>query len=465
MQYDAIIIGGGPAGATAGAILGQYGHKVLIVERGNFPRFHIGESLMPETYWTFKRIGVLDKLKGSEHVKKYSVQFYNASGTMSAPFYFDERNSHECSQTWQVVRSEFDQMMLDNAADKCCEVWQGCNVVDIISDRGEGSDEATKRRSDAVQNETHALRLTAIQNPKSKIQNPKVRGVVVEKSDGTREELLAKVVIDATGTNAMLGRRFGVREPDPKLRKASVFAHYKGAFRDPNPRDTGATLVCQVQGAAGWFWYIPLKDNIVSIGIVADIDYLIKGRGKPEQTIVEEIAKCPIVAERLQSAERVSPVHVLSDFSYNSKVAAGDGWVLIGDAFTFLDPMYSSGVFLALKSGELAADAVHAALVAGDTSAARLGAWGDDFYAGVQAIRKLVYAFYTPDFSFGKFNKMHPEFKDNLVRLLIGDVMKRDVDAIFDPMGKMVDLPTDIRLHSAEPGPATTTPAMSVAKN
>lgn len=428
-SYDAVIIGGGPAGATAAAVLAQHGRRVLVVERGQYPRFHIGESLMPETYWTFKRIGVLDKLKRSSHVKKYSVQFYNASGTMSAPFYFDERNPHECSQTWQVVRSEFDEMMLDNAREKGAEIWQPANVVDVL--------------------EEHAG-AASIQSPNSNSQNghlPRVVGAVVEMPDGRRVNVNAKVVIDATGTNTMLGRRYNVRNPDPKLRKASVFAHYKGAFRDPNPRDEGATLVCQIQGAPGWFWYIPLHSDIVSIGIVADIDYLIKGRGKPEQILAEEIAKCPIVDERLRSATRVSPVHVLSDFSYNAKVAAGDGWVLIGDAFTFLDPMYSSGVFLALKSGELAADAVHAALAAGDTSAARLGAWGDHFYAGVQAIRKLVYAFYTPDFSFGKFTKMHPEFKDNITRLLIGDVLNRDVDRVFEPMGRMIDLPEEIRLQ------------------
>ena len=419
--YDVVVIGGGPAGAACGTILATHGRRTLIVERGQFPRFHIGESLMPDTYWPFQRLGVLDKLKRSHFVKKYSVQFFSASGKESAPFYFDEMNPHECSQTWQVLRSEFDQMMLENAAERGATVWQSANVVDVVTD---GVDAAGR---------------------------PRLRGGVVEREGGVRETVAARVVVDATGTNAMLSRRFQLRQPDPKLRKASLFAHYRGAYRDPNPRDEGATLILQVKDQAGWFWYIPLPNDIVSIGVVADIDYLIKGRAAPEQTLLEEIERCPEVQRRLVGAERVSPVHVLSDFSYNSKVCAGDGWVLIGDAFTFLDPMYSSGVFLALKSGELAADAIHEALRSGDCSGARLGAWGEEFYKGVQAVRKLVYAFYTKGFSFGMFNKAHPEYKDDITRILVGDVFRHDVSRVFEPMSKYVDIPESIRLDAPAP--------------
>lgn len=416
-SFDVVVIGGGPAGSTAATVLADHGRKVLVVEKMNYPRFHIGESLMPETYWVFKRLGMLEKLKQSPFVRKYSVQFVSANGKESAPFYFDERNPHECSVTWQVLRSEFDGMMLENAVEHGAEAWQPASVVDVLLE------------------------------PSPQHWLPRAKGVVVERADGSRVTVAAKVVIDATGTTAMLSKRFGIRQRDPDLQKAAVFAHYEGAFRDPNPRDEGATLVLSVQGHRGWFWYIPLQNDVVSIGVVGDLDYIIKGRGTPEEILAEEIDRCPVVAKRLDNAKRTSPVHVLSDFSYNSKVCAGDGWVLIGDAFTFLDPMYSSGVLLALKSGEAAADAIHDALLADDCSADRLGLWGERFYEGVQAVRKMVYAFYSPGFSFGKFVRAHPERKNNVTEVLIGDVFRPEVHDLFEPMGQFCALPESIKLE------------------
>lgn len=412
ITVDVAIIGGGPAGATCGTLVAERGWKTLILERTRFPRFHIGESLMPETYWTFKRLGMLPKLRRSTFIEKYSVQFVNASGKESSPFYFDELNPHECSQTWQVLRSDFDRLMLENAAEHGAGVMHDANVVDVI------------------------------------VEDDRVVGLIAERPGGERLTVRARVVVDATGTSAMLSRKFGVRKPDPSLRKAAVFAHYAGGFRDPAPRDAGATLVLHVREQNGWFWSIPLPDDIVSIGVVGDVEYLTKGRKDPETVLAEEIEKCPFIVPRLAGARRVSPVHVIADYSYYSQRCAGDGWVLIGDAFTFLDPIYSSGVFLALTSGEWAADAIHAALRADDPSAKRLGCWGPLFYTGVQNIRKLVYAFYEKDFSFGQFSRAHPECRKNLVDLLIGDVFRSDSGAIFETMGRHVTLPAPLSLDA-----------------
>src|SRR3954463_9206218 len=197
LAYDVVVIGGGPAGATCGTLLAQMGRRTLILERSKFPRFHIGESLMPESYWTFQRLGMIPKLKDSPFVKKYSVQFVNASGKESQPFYFDEMNPHECSQTWQVVRSEFDRMMLDNAAEHGAEVWQNANVNEVIF------------------------------APTNNGSLPRATGVVVTCEGQAPQRLTAKVVVDATGTSALISKRLKIREPDPMLRKASIFAHYK----------------------------------------------------------------------------------------------------------------------------------------------------------------------------------------------------------------------------------------------
>src|SRR5262245_53123196 len=343
---DVVVIGGAPAGSTVSTLIAQRGHRVKLFERERFPRFHIGESLIPETYWVFQRLKMLDKMKKSHFVKKFSVQFVNAAGKLSAPFYFHDNKPHECSQTWQVVRSEFDMMMLDNAREHGVEVHQPARVVDVLFD----GDRAV--------------------------------GVRVQKEGGAPEDVRANVVVDASGQSAMLMSRFKLRRWDPVLNKGAVWSYWEGAYRDAG-RDEGATMVIQTPNKKGWFWYIPQHDNIVSLGVVAPFEYLFKGRGSQEQTLTEEIEACPAVKQRLTNAKRVTGYFATKDYSYRSTQVAGEGWVLIGDAFGFLDPLYSSGVLLALKSGQLAADAIVEGLAAGDTSAAQLGKWGPGFNAGV----------------------------------------------------------------------------------
>ncbi|QOV91152.1 NAD(P)/FAD-dependent oxidoreductase [Humisphaera borealis] len=413
--YDVVVIGGGPAGSTTGALTAEAGNKTLVIERSKFPRFHIGESLMPETYWVFKRLGMLPKLRDSNFVKKYSVQFVTATGKESQPFYFDERDPHERSQTWQVLRSQFDEMMLDNAADKGATVWQETNVNEVIMEPSDTDD------------------------------LPKAVGVVVTRPGEAPRRIGAKVVVDATGLNALLSKRLGIRKIDPKLKKASYFAHYKNCTRDPG-KNGGATLVLANQENDGWFWYIPLPDDITSVGIVGDLKRLSQYQGTPQEILEAEIAKCPGLLPRLANAERVGDVHVLSDFSYRATRCAGDGWVLVGDAFGFLDPMYSSGVFLALKSGEMAADAINAAIASGQPDAMNLSKWGDELSSGMQTIRKLVYAFYTPDFSFGKFVKQYPHHQDDVTALLVGEVFRPGAEDLFEPMSTMAPIPSSIPL-------------------
>ena len=396
VSTDVIVIGGGPAGSTTSTLIAQHGHKVMLFERERFPRFHIGESLIPETYWVLKRLKMLDKMKTSHFVKKYSVQFINSHGKLSAPFYFHDNKPHECSQTWQVVRSEFDLMMLRNAQEQGVAVHEATRVLEVI------------------------------------FENERAVGVRIQKEDGTVEEVRARVVVDASGQSAMLQNRFKLRLWDPILNKGAIWTYWEGAYRDTG-KDEGATLVIQTPNKQGWFWYIPLHNNIMSVGVVAPFDYLFKGRGSHEQTYNEEVDSCPALKERLSTGQRITGYFATKDYSYRARQAAGDGWVLVGDAFGFLDPLYSSGVLLALKSGELAADAIAEGLQKGDVSAAQLGKWGEMFNRGVDRMRRLVCEYYD-GFSFGKFVRNFPQLKNTVTDLLIGDLFTDRVDTVWEPM-------------------------------
>ena len=396
---DVVVIGGGPAGSTASTLMAQQGLKVELFERERFPRFHIGESLIPETYWVLKRLNMLPKMQRSHFVKKYSVQFVNASGKLSAPFYFWDNKPHECSQTWQVVRSEFDQMMLENAREHGVVAHEATRVMDVLW------------------------------------ENDRARGVTVRHEDGTSRDVYAKVVVDASGQAGLLQNRLRLRVWDPILNKGAIWTYWEGAYRDTG-RDEGATMVLQTASKNGWFWYIPQHNNIVSVGVVAPFDYLFKNRSNPgnyEQTYTEEVEACSAVKERVSGGRRVAGYFATKDYSYRATKVAGDGWVMIGDAWGFLDPLYSSGVLLALRSGEMAADAIVEGLAKGDTSANQLGKWGPEFNKGVDRMRRLVCEYYD-GFSFGNFVRHHPDLRGTVTDLLIGDLFTDKVDKVWQPM-------------------------------
>jgi flavin-dependent dehydrogenase len=398
-RADVIVIGGGPAGSTASTLLAQKGKDVVLFERLRFPRFHIGESLIPETYWVLQRLNMLPKLRKSGFVKKHSVQFVNEDGRLSEPFYFHDNRPHECSQTWQVLRSEFDQMMLENAREHGANVFEGVRVLDVIYD----GDRAV--------------------------------GVNVQAGDGSRKAVRASVVVDASGQSTIIARKFGLLERDPQLKKGAVWTYWKGAYRDAG-RDEGATMVLQTKGKKGWFWYIPLHNDIVSVGIVRGFDELFSGNRPHEEIYNEELDNSPATKDRVKNAERVAPYYATKDYSYRASRCAGDGWTLCGDAFGFLDPLYSSGVLLALKGGQMAADAIAEGLDKGDTSAAQLGKWGPEFCSGMERMRRLVLEFYD-GFSFGRFVKKHPHHKGHLTDLLIGDLFRDEAGEVFRDVDTM----------------------------
>ena len=414
-NYDTIVIGGGPAGSTVATLVAEQGRSVLLLEREVEPQFKIGESLIPATYWTFKRLGMLKKLRASHFPQKYSVQFYSRTGKGSTPFYFFQTNPHESAVTWQVLRSEFDQMLLDNAKEKGVEVRRGIGVREVLFD----GDTAT--------------------------------GVLTQNTDNTRETLNATVIVDSTGQRSLIGRQLNLNTIEPNLKMASLFTHYEGGHRDEGI-DEGATLILHTEEKDSWFWSIPLPYNRTSIGVVGELDYLLQNRrdtdGKldTQKIFTEELDKCIPLKQRLEGAKQLFPIQTTKDFSYRASRIAGNNWVLVGDAFGFLDPVYSTGLFLALKSGEMAADAIIEAFRKDDFSEAQLGSFGPAFVNGMEAFRKLVYAFYTKEFSFARFLSKYPEHQGGIVDILSGDVFRKDVTHIFPAMSEMCPFPPEMPL-------------------
>jgi flavin-dependent dehydrogenase len=416
--YDVIVMGGGPAGSTVATILSREGRKVVLFEKEVFPRHHIGESLMTDTYFTFQRMGILEKLRQSPFVRKYSVQFANQHGKESRPFYFFEANHHESAVTWQVTRAVFDSLLIDHAAEQGATVHQGTPVKQVLFD------------------------------------GDRAIGVEVRMQDGSIQRFYANVVVDATGQTAMLSNKFRWRARDPKLKKAVLYSYFKGAHREPD-LNGGATLVLRTEaGSGGWFWYIPLENEITSVGIVANPEYLVKGRGRDLAKIYhEEIEKCEPCRRRVEKGERVDKIYSILDYSYRSQHCAGNGFILIGDAYGFLDPIYSSGVLLALKMAELAADAIHDAFKYNDFSASRLGQFQQTLDNGIESMRKLVYAFYSEEFSFSRFLQKYPEQRVNIINLLIGNVFRAGVDEVYTPMSEFAYIPPPLfELLAAESG-------------
>jgi flavin-dependent dehydrogenase len=394
-RVDVLVIGGGPSGATAATLLAKRGFSVRLFERDRFPRFHIGESMIPFCYPVLERLGVLPKMQASRFTKKYGVQFINEDGKLSAPFRFSDYDDHPRSQTWQVVRSEFDEMMLNNARDNGVDVHEETRVLHVIFD---GS---------------------------------KAIGARIKSADGTEQDVFAKVVVDASGQASVLLDRLGLREWDAVLKKAAIWSYWKGALREPG-LDEGGTIVIQTQEKKGWFWYIPLQDDIVSVGVVAGNDYLFKNRpSKDLETIFwEEVERCSGVKPRIENATRVDDYRAQKEYSYKAKKAAGDGWVLIGDAFGFLDPLYSSGLLLALISGSMASDAIGDALEKNDPSESQLRLWEAPYVKALDRMKNLVYAFYD-GLNFGRLVRKHPEKKHLITDILIGNLFDDEVDDLW----------------------------------
>ena len=406
-NHNVLILGAGPAGSTTSALLSEQGHRVLVLEREKFPRYHIGESLLPFTYQPLQRLGLVGRMKKSAFVKKYSVQFVSPSGRASLPFYFFNRYDRDSiAQTWQVLRSEFDQMLLENAREKGAEVLEETTVKELL---WEGN---------------------------------RVVGARAQSKSGEITDYRASITLDCTGKEAFSAVRNNWRVKDPLLNKIAVWTYYKGAKRDAGI-DEGATTVAYVPDK-GWFWYIPQHNDMVSVGVVAEGKYLTRGGFKsPEDIFRREIEQNQWIKQHLDAGRQTGSYFLTSEYTHHAKHCASEGLLLVGDAFAFLDPVFSSGVMLALKSGVLAADAVHEAIVAKDFSSGQFADYATTLRQGVENMRKLVYAFYDPNFSFGKVIKKYPDAAGEITDCLSGDVNK-DFTQLWKWISEFVPLPDDL---------------------
>ncbi|WP_414663132.1 NAD(P)/FAD-dependent oxidoreductase [Horticoccus sp. 23ND18S-11] len=405
--YDAIIIGAGPAGSSAGAILAEYGHRVLILEREKFPRYHIGESLIPFTFQPLERLGMIPKMRQSAFVKKYSVSFVQPDGHRSQPFYFFNRYDRgTVAQTWQVLRSEFDQLLLDNAREKGAEVREETAVNRLVMD------------------------------------GDQVVGVEATDSTGRTYEVRAKITLDCSGKEAFASNRRGWRVRDPYLNKIAVWTYYQDSKRGEGI-DEGETTVAYVPDK-GWFWYIPQHNRMTSVGVVAEGKYLTReGVKDPKAIFHREVEQNLWIKDRLSVGHSTGEYFITSEYSRHSRHCAAPGLLLLGDAFAFLDPVFSSGVMLALKSGHLAGEAIHAGLIDGDLSPMRFAEYGATLRRGVENMRKLVYAFYDPKFSFKDVIMRYPECGGAITDCLSGDLDK-DFSRLWARIREFVPLPDDL---------------------
>ena len=418
-NWDAIIIGAGPSGSSAAAILAEHGHRVLVLEREKFPRYHVGESMIPFTYQPMERLGLIPKMKASAFQKKYSVQFTQPNGKASQPFYFFNRYDKDTvAQTWQVLRSEFDQMLLDHARERGAEVIEEITVRELL------------REGEAVV------------------------GVRAMQKNGDLVEFRAPITLDCTGKESFAAVRNGWRSKDPYLNKVAVWTYYKGSKREPGI-DEGQTTVAMIPDK-GWFWHIPQHNDMVSVGVVAEGKYLARGGVKEPKAIFDrEVNENLWIKDRLSVGKQTGSYYITSEYTHHSQHCYGPGLLLAGDAYCFLDPVFSSGLMLALKSGVMAGDAVHEALKARDFSPQRFAGYGTSLRQGIENMRKLVYAFYDPKFSFKDVIMKYPEAADDITDCLSGDVNK-DFTRLWNQIREFCPLPDELPLG----GPIETVEAL-----
>jgi flavin-dependent dehydrogenase len=360
-EVDVVVCGGGPGGSTFATLMARKGYRTVLFERERFPRFHIGESLLPWNVPLFERIGVLSKLKAAGPQVKLGARFYHQGSSFTRPVLFANGIDRNHPSAFQVKRAEFDTLLLDHARESGATVIEEARV-------------------------TEALFST---------DGKRARGVkVLLKGESEPRTVETKVVVDATGRDALLSRHLGGRKRDPRLDRSAAFAHYDTFRRAEGP--TGGDIVV-VTTPDGWWWLIPFSDGSVSIGIVMPSRRFKDRSGTVEQLFEKSVAGTPEVCDLLSGSKRTMDVQAIADYSYSTPRISGDGFCLVGDAACFLDPVFSSGVLLAMESAELAASSADRALRSkGRVDAADFRDFEKIYRRAVRRFAGLVHGFYQP---------------------------------------------------------------------
>jgi flavin-dependent dehydrogenase len=384
-QCDVVVIGGGPAGSTAGALLAQRGYKVVVLEKEHHPRFHIGESLLPANLPLLEKLGVADAVKAIG-MEKWGAEFVSPwHENKSQTFQFGDAWDKSMPYSYQVRRSEFDEILIRNAARLGAEVMEGCRVKDVAF----ASD-----RSGATVRAQH--------------------------DDGRVQHWRARYVVDASGRDTVLGKQFDVKRRNPKHNSSALYAHFTGATRHAGQDEGNITIFWF---AHGWFWFIPLADGATSIGAVVWPHYL-KSRSKPvKDFFLDTIAMCPALGERLAQATLSSEVEATGNFSYACERTHGPNYLLIGDAFSFIDPVFSSGVMLAMQGGFVGAQTIDTCLREPAKAAAALAHFDQQVRLGPKEFSWFIYRVTNPtmrDMFMGPSNMLR--VKEALLSMLAGDI-------------------------------------------
>ena len=382
---DVLVIGGGPAGSTAAALLAERGYHVTLMEKAHHPRFHIGESLLPANLSLLEKLGVAEAVKAIG-MEKWGAEFVSPWHDHKQTFEFADAMDKSMPMAYQVRRAEFDEILIRNASRKNARVVEGCQVQDV----------------NFLPDNMGAL-------------------VQARHDDGNIETVQARFVLDASGRDTFLGNRFKAKQRNKKHNSAAIYAHFSGVERNPGKAAGNITIYWFEHG---WFWFIPLLDGTTSVGAVI-WPYYLKTRNKQplKQFFQETIALCVPLSQRLQHAQLTTPVEATGNFSYVCGRTHGSNYLLLGDAYTFIDPVFSSGVMLAMHSAFVGADTADTCLRHPQHAAAALKKFDNTMRRGPKAFSWFIYRVTNPtlrDMFMGPSNVFR--VKEALLSVLAGDV-------------------------------------------